>query len=320
VDSDLDGVLGSAGDGLVAPGARTVAPFAGEAWHADAAVALRRAEGAAPGEWTVAPLPMPYPDRASHAAAWRLLNWRRQQVGVLPVVHDPALEDGLRRHASYCLRNSYRGHDEDPSRPGYTAEGAEAGRGAVLNYYFGPTSVLREMEIELATIYHRNQVLAGGLSRTALVLHEGMFGMRTTPDPDAPLAEAAVVFPPHGMEGAPRRFHPDGEIPAAWEGRIRAPGTAVGLLLPAVYWNPDLPGPPILHLVAGPKAEPVPSRFHHPGRAPSGVPRNNFGAVARIPEAPLAPSTLHRARVRIPLPEIEGGGAFEYEWEFTTGL
>jgi len=317
VDSDRDGVLGSAGDGVVVPGVRTVAPFAGELWHRDAAAGLRRADGGGPEEWLLFDLPMPCPENGDHAAAWRLVQWRRQQAGMRPLRYDAALEDGLRKHASYCRRNSFRGHEEDRARQGFTPEGAEAGLGSVLNYPFGSSTFLQEAEVQLSTLYHRNQVLAGGLVRSAMVRHEGMFGMRTSTDPEAGLLEAAVAFPPHGMEDAPRRFHPDGEIPAPWEGSLRNPGVAVSILLPALHWNPDLPSPPEL-VVEGPRG-PVAGRFHHPGRAPKGVPKDNFGNVALVPSEPLPPLTLFQARVRVALPELEGGGTFEYRWEFTTG-
>jgi len=322
VDSDRDGVLGGAGDGLIVPGARTVAPFAGEVWHRDAAVRLARAAGGAAEDWTVEDLPAPYPDRPDHSAAWRLLNWRRQQVGVRPLVHDAALEEGIRRHASYCRRNGYQGHDEEKSKPGWSAEGEEAGRSSVLNYPGPRATLLDEVATQLATLYHRNGVLAGGLVRSALVLQEGMFGMRTAVDPDAPLALAPVLFPPHGMEDAPRRFHPPGEHPPPWEGGIAAGnrGPSVGVALPELRWVEELPGVPMV-LVEPAKGTALAGDFHYPGRAPSRVQKDNFTAIALTPTSPLAPATLHRARVLVPLPvgEDDPPAAFEYEWEFTTG-
>ena len=322
VDSDRDGALGSAGDGLVAPGARTVSPLAGEAWHRDAAVRFEKTGSGVRDEWSVADLPMPYPDHGDHGAAWRLLNWRRQQVGVRPADYDPAFEDGIRKHAAYCRRNGFQGHEEEKARAGWTAEGAEAGMNSVLSYPGGRTSFVAEVETQLATLYHRHGVLAGGLARSALVMSEGMFGMRIARDRETPLASAPVVFPPHGMEEAPRRFHPPGEIPAPWEGPISAGnrGPAIGVALPRLRWCEALPAPPAL-VVEPPKGSPLDGDFHYPGRNPSKVQKDNLECVAITPTAPLAATTTYRARIRVPLPAVSGGPpeAFEYEWEFTTG-
>ena len=318
VDSDRDGILGSAGDGLVAPGARTVSPLAGEAWHRDAAVRLRKSGSGTRDEWTVEDLAMPYPDHGDHGAAWRLLNWRRQQAGVRPASYDQSLEDGIRKHAAYCRRNGFQGHEEDRARPGWTAEGAEAGLNSVLAYPGGRASFLDEIETQLATLYHRHGVLAGGLARSALVISEGMFGMRVAREPDGPLTRAPVVFPPHGMEDAPRRFHPPGEVPPPWEGPMSAGnrGPAVGAALPRLRWCEALPGEPVL-VVEPPKGAPLEGDYHYPGRSPSKVQKDNFECVALTPTVPLAASTTYRARMRVPLPAVSGGPpeAFEYEWD-----
>ena len=178
------------------------------------------------------------------------------------------------------------------------------------------------MQTQLDTLYHRNGVLAGGLARSCLVLADGMFGMRVTTDDAAPLASAPVVFPPHGMEQAPRRFHPPGEHPPPWDGPIAAGnrGTSIGAAIPALRFENELSAEPLL-VVEPPRGGPLSGDFHWPGRNPPQAQKDNFTAVALTPTSPLAAEALHRARIRVPLPVDEEGRArvFEYEWEFTTG-
>jgi len=77
------------------------------------------------------------PDNSS--PAWlKHLNEFRAAVGLTPVNSDSRLSDGDRKHATYILKNfapelatgglGAEAHTEDPSRPYYTPEGAEAAR------------------------------------------------------------------------------------------------------------------------------------------------------------------------------------------------
>ena len=117
IDCDRDGVLGTPGDGVVVPGCRTIAPWCGELWTPDGAVTLSSTELAkAP---TAAPIAMPHPEDADHAAGWRHLQWRRQQVAVRPVVYDATYEADVRAHCEYvALNGGGLTHDETKGNPG----------------------------------------------------------------------------------------------------------------------------------------------------------------------------------------------------------
>jgi hypothetical protein len=316
VDTDLDGVLGSPGDGLVAPGTRTVAPWTGEIWLRGAAWRLERPAEPGRVEWSLAEVAMPYPDRADHAAAWRLVNAWRQRCGMAPVAYDSSLEDGIRKHAAYCRRNRYQGHHEEKDKPGYTPEGAKAGVTSVLNYPPWRESLIVQMDDLLHTLYHRSALMAGGLVRSALVQADGMFGMRVGQDDEAPHHLAPLVFPPHGMTGAPRMFHPPGENPPPFDGfrRFQAYGTSVGVYSTNWIGMDELKFVPEL-VLEGPMG-PVQGHFHYPGKVPKGVPVDYLANVALTPLQPLLPETLYRVRARIAMPV---GPPFSYEWEFTTG-
>ena len=69
----------------------------------------------------------PTPPYIAPSADWlTTVNYYRAMTGVAPVTEDPALSVGSYQHSCYMLRNGIT-HDEDPARPGYTAEGDQAG-------------------------------------------------------------------------------------------------------------------------------------------------------------------------------------------------
>lgn len=69
----------------------------------------------------------PTPPYIAPSADWlTTVNYYRAMVGVAPVTENPALSVGSYQHSCYMLRNGMT-HDQDPARPGYTAEGDQAG-------------------------------------------------------------------------------------------------------------------------------------------------------------------------------------------------
>ena len=69
----------------------------------------------------------PTPPYIAPSADWlTTVNYYRAMAGVAPVAENPALSVGSYQHSCYMLRNGIT-HDEDPARPGYTAEGDQAG-------------------------------------------------------------------------------------------------------------------------------------------------------------------------------------------------
>jgi len=108
---------------------------AASAQSASGATAIAVEEPAATSE--------PTPEAAAEAEAnsplWlRRLNDFRASAGLAPVESDSRLSDGDRKHATYVMKNfaaqmltgelGAEAHTEEPSRPFYTPEGAEAAR------------------------------------------------------------------------------------------------------------------------------------------------------------------------------------------------
>jgi hypothetical protein len=328
VDSDLDGRVPTPGDGYVAPESRTVGPWRAQAWTRADGVLLRRAED---GNWECATAPVPYPEHEDHTAAWRLLQWRRQQCGVLPVAYKAALEPGIRLHGEYCVANGYRGHHQDPTKKAYSPQGARSGAESVLGY--GIETFVEGVEQQLATLYHRSGLLQPGLTHTGMALHRRVFGANVRDSVDGPLRANVVVVPPHGMESAPREFNPGGETPMPVANRlvgVARLGTSVGAYAGPMEHAQHLAERPSLRVtrLIGSKRKPGPSfrlDLYYPGKTPNpGVPRSNFGNVALTPPRPLEARTTYLCRIRIALPggaktALDEAGPFEYEWEFTTG-
>ncbi len=112
------------------------------------------------------------------------------------VVEDAEWSRRCTAHNSYMERNDYLGHPEDPSKPGYSADGHWAGMNAVLAW--GPT--WRDGHPWQNAPFHLNQTLGPRLARTGvseqhdrncLVTWEGY-------DQAAPASGAVHTFPGDG--------------------------------------------------------------------------------------------------------------------------
>ncbi len=312
VDSDRDGVLGSDGDGYVAPQSCTVGPWRGEAWSAHGG---RRFRKSSDGTWQIAEVKLPHPRKRDHGAAWCLLQWRRQQCGALPVAYDATLEAAMRKHAEYAAAYDSQTHEENPKLPLYTPEGDRAGRNSIIGW--GDASALSALKMQFATLFHRTRPLQPGLTHTAIIFHKGVFMLNVFEHRGGPLKDAILVYPPHGMEKVRIRFHPQGEHPRPVPEKSSLLGTAVNVFSEPLYWISDLPAAPRLVVRAKRKKRPVEGHFHYPGKPPHpGVTASNRGNVALIPYIALNPKTEHACEVEVPMPS---GKPFVYRWMFTTG-
>lgn len=315
VDSDLDGVLGSAGDGYVAPGSRTVGPFSGQAWGPKGGMRYRRRED---GSWQRAAIAFPHPLDGDHCAAWSLLQWRRQQCGCLPVAYDFDLEAAMGKHAKYLAMHGGDPHAEDSKLNGYTPEGALAARRCIITE--GDASMLEALQMHLTTLYHRTRPLQPGLTHTAMVFHQGISLLDVFSRRGGPMKDALLVYPPHGMLGAHSRFNFGGESPMPVKdvkGQGNLLGTAVGLFSEPLRTAQRLDAQPSITLQYGKRrTKTVAGQLHYPGHAPSArAGASNRGNVAFIPERWLVQRMRHKAVLEVRLP---GGRMFTYRWWFVT--
>jgi hypothetical protein len=324
VDSDLDGVVGSEGDGIVAPGCRTAAVWAQEIWSAEGGVRLVR--GSARGTWSARAMPPAVAGDKDRGAAWNVLQWRRQQGGFFPLVYDASLEPGLEKHLVYLDRTGEEGHQEDPSKAAYSKEGDAAGQESVLD--FGPSTCLEGVNDQFETLLHRQFCIAAELARAAMLVRKKTFGMRMVGAYDGPLAGRVCVFPSHGMADVPPRLMY--EVPMPIEG-TRAAMIGTGVAVSSRVWlMRTVKSPPKLTLSAlspnRASVTPVDATFRWWGGsfAPSeDVVKNVFetsGLIVLLPKRPLVAGGLYECVVEFPqaAPNL-GGETFAYRWEFTVG-
>jgi uncharacterized protein YkwD len=116
-----------------------------------------------------------------HPSALAQLNAYRKIVGQEPVTLDRAISRGCSLHAEYVLKNadhpSVAGlgvHNEDPSLPGYTPEGARAGKASVIwrwssrglaSASLGKSAPAMAVDTWMHTFFHRLPLIDPDLKR-----------------------------------------------------------------------------------------------------------------------------------------------------------
>jgi len=87
-----------------------------------------------------------------------LFNHYRQIAGLNPVTHNANYNYGLSRHINYMLLNPLSDmHKEEPGKPGYTAEGAEAAGQSNMIKLIGGTNLTVEDTINLWLLTERHR-------------------------------------------------------------------------------------------------------------------------------------------------------------------
>lgn len=166
----------------------------------------------------------PAPEAADNSSpAWlKRVNDFRASVGLTPVNSDSRLSDGDRKHATYILKNfatelqtgglAAEAHTEDPSRPFFTPEGAEAartsnvgGRGSSRGRALDPESW--SIDGWMAGPFHRLSLLSPLLhdvgfgsscdEHSCVALLNVLSGADPLPSVAEPLAHP-ILYPPDG--------------------------------------------------------------------------------------------------------------------------
>lgn len=244
------------------------------------------------------------------------LNAQRAAHGIpAQIVEDPALSDGCAKHNAYNARNDTLTHEEDPAAPGYTAEGAQAGRTSVLYSGGGPWSAATN-PFETAPI-HLHQLLAPRTDRMGASENDG-YGCATTfasRNRPAPAAAVTYTYPGDGARGWPAA-QTAAEFPYTPGERAGIPaGATTGPYLYVMFDGPDLGG---FEPASGARAT-----LRGPGgpvdvavvdNTTSGLESFLPTGAEVIPREPLAPATRYAATVQA---TVDGRG-FRHAWSFTT--
>lgn len=231
------------------------------------------------------------------------------------IIEDPVLSSGCAKHNAYGAQNDTLEHAEDPSKPGYSAEGEQAAQTSVLYAGGGPWTAANN-PFETAPI-HLHQLLAPRIDRMGASENGGYgcattFGSRARP---APASDVTYTYPGDGAQGWVAS-QTAAEGPYTPGQRVGIPeGAETGPYLYAMFDGPLLSGFEAASGATGSLAGPG-------GGVPVAVVDNTTAGLENylptgaelIPRTPLAPGTAYTAQVAA---TVEGV-AFSHRWRFTT--
>ena len=231
-----------------------------------------------------------------------LVNTYRAAAGVVPVVLDRELTKGCHAHAEYMRINrgkrqlySTNAHDEDPSLPGATPEGAACGKAADLY----PQVVDLEAAVRgwTATLYHRPPILASRLERVGV-------GWTRLSEPSeygsgeiivalqfvwANTASQVVVYPANGQNDVPLDFVSESPNP------LPPPAVVAGFPITVQFDETEDVRGVTATLTDGAGAV-VPVFVSSP-EAPARKDHANAGLIGVIPRLPLRATTRYTATI-----------------------
>lgn len=252
------------------------------------------------------------------------LNTQRAAQG-LPagIVEDPALSDGCAKHNAYDRLNGGLTHGEDPSRPGYTPEGDQAGKTSVLYSAGGGPWTATSNPFETAPI-HLHQLLAPRLDVMGAAETQG-WGCATTlasRNRPAPPADVTYTYPGDGAaDWSPAQTAAEGPYTPGERVGIPA-GATTGPYLYVMFDGADLglfdEASATSATVTGPSG---PVDVAVVDNHTSGLQGYLSTGMELIPRAPLTPLTRYVASVTASVTTQNGNGAardFTHTWSFTT--
>ncbi len=136
--------------------------------------------------------------------AVEMLNAWRALVGVPSVSHNPAQSAACAAHAEYYRLNHETGHYEDPTKPGYSAAGAEGAATSVLAYGGGERGPL----VWEDAVYHRAGLLNPRLATTGFWNEHSLacMGVLSTDDSRTTPTLTSYQYPYDGQQEVETTF------------------------------------------------------------------------------------------------------------------
>lgn len=252
----------------------------------------------------------------------QFLSAQRAANGIpAPIAHDSVLSDGCAKHDRYGAINGVLTHGEDPSKPGYTAEGDQAGKTSVLYAGGAPWSAARN-PFENAPI-HLHQLLAPRIDRMGAAEVSG-YGCATTlasRNRAAPPADITYSYPGDGATAWP-------PAQTAFEGpytpgeRVGIPqGTTTGPYLYIMFDGPGLSVSATAQATAASLTGPDgPVSVVTVDNTTSGLQGYLPTGMEVIPRTPLRAGSTYRASVEASVSDSGvAARTFTRTWTFTTG-
>lgn len=245
------------------------------------------------------------PGEPAALEALRLINDLRLANGLVPVMLDPELSRACELHSRYCAENGIS-HDEDPSKPGYSEEGARAGAASSVASCASPKDAAAAI---YAQVFHRFTIVDPLTARIGI----GSSGSITSIDGHSGQVSRRwrwpSVIPAPGVTGQPRDFD-DRESPRAYP-RDMQPGFPVTL-----QFKGASPVDVTAELRRGSaNGRELPLLLSWPEKPASTYIPDNFGSIFLVPTARLDPFTTYAYRITFK----RGGKDEVVTGEFTTG-
>jgi hypothetical protein len=311
-DADLDGTFTGPLDRLrIGDGAYQPIPANGLVFTSGgpSLMTIRATAGGAAATFVPEPLP---PDLGEWTVrALEVINSWRRGVGLAPVLVNLARSAACAKHVDYWRQNGFSGHDESAGRPGYTAEGAQAGRSSSVWEMAEASKLAR---VITATVLHRSTCL--GRPEDGLGVGIGSGSCLWGGDLDVSAHDAPVLVPGPGQEDVPVVCEVEQPAPDRDANFYATPhGYPVAVVWGGV-WD-DARSARIELFLAGPGGaiDPVAGELFAPDKPYSDKGRPiETGAATFVSSKPLDRRRTYVARFRAE----RAGGPVDLSWSFTT--
>lgn len=240
-----------------------------------------------------------------------LQEWNRLRLrsGLPAAFLDPDLTRAAMLHAKYMDRWGM-GHDEDPSKDGYTVEGAKAGK----NSSVGPAPAKAEILFCYGSLYHRLMLFHPDLRKVGIGVGTKFSALDGLSAREKRAWNWPVIIPAAGNDLVPLSF--SGEKPAPHPDVLTSLERQYQAGFPITLTFPDtkVTGAEAELRVGGEGGAPVEFLLSSPEKPANPAQPMNFRSICVIPLHSLTPATTYWVRVRY---KWDGVAAVR-QWSFRT--
>ncbi|NUN16415.1 MAG: CAP domain-containing protein [Myxococcales bacterium] len=132
------------------------------------------------------------------------VNFYRNLAGLSPVAEDPVLSAACQKHAEYMALHRVLTHDENPELPGYSEEGAFAGK--FSNIAYGYSTITLAIDKWIEGIYHRLPLFEPGLSTIGVGMAQNYWCLDVISGAEFYLQHEPIAYPADGQVDVPVLF------------------------------------------------------------------------------------------------------------------
>lgn len=247
----------------------------------------------------------------SYAAEASVMTDLRIRSAVRPVYLNPKACAACEKHCDYLKLNGMAdgsgglaSHQETAGKPGYTEEGAEAGKNSDIAFSGTLTHAITGL---YASVWHAVPMVdprlrefgVGRRNDVSLVYFSRIDGFQ----------DNFTTEPPDGAINVMRSFGEDGENPNPVPGTTGGRGCGFPVFIRLVKPYRELVSAELLD----PTGRRVPGTISSPAKPAAPDWPTNSNCAAFVPSKPLAPSTVYRAKFKFREADDP------IEWTFTTG-